>query len=96
MLQRFTTERQRAAKGSLFNLDDEDELTHYGQSLSKLDDFDDGGIGFDDDDEGWYWRTVNFHNSKFSSGVIDADTVKATHFGGFDEEEEEGDGDEVG
>jgi hypothetical protein len=43
-------------------------------------------------------ENIRFHNSKFSSGVIDADTVKATHFGGFDEEEEEdeGDGDEVG
>jgi nucleolar protein 14 len=97
MLQRFTTERQRAAKSSLFNLDDEDELTHYGQSLSKLDDFDDAGVGLDDDDddEGWCWKTVNFHDSKFSLGAIDADTVKATHFGGFDEEEEEGDDDEV-
>ncbi|KAF8343704.1 hypothetical protein F5887DRAFT_971734, partial [Amanita rubescens] len=27
-----------------FNLDDEDELTHYGQSLSNLDDFDDVGL----------------------------------------------------
>jgi nucleolar protein 14 len=98
MLQRFTTERQRAAKGSLFNLDDEDELTHYGQSLSKLDDFDDAGIGLDDDDEGWCWKTVNFRDFKISLGVIDADTVRATHFGGFDEEEEEeeGDGDQVG
>jgi hypothetical protein len=40
-------------------------------------------------------KTVNFHDSKFSLGAIDADTVKATHFGGFDEEEEEGDDDEV-
>jgi nucleolar protein 14 len=55
MLQRFTTERQRAAKGSLFNLDDEDELTHYGQSLSKLDDFDDAGIVLDDDDDDGGW-----------------------------------------
>ncbi|KAG6859312.1 hypothetical protein C0993_004134, partial [Termitomyces sp. T159_Od127] len=41
MLERFTQERQRASKGMAFNLEDEDELTHYGQSLSKLDDFDD-------------------------------------------------------
>ncbi|TRM67830.1 nucleolar protein 14 [Schizophyllum amplum] len=39
MLERFTRERQRASKGSTFNLEDEDELTHYGQSLSNLDDF---------------------------------------------------------
>ncbi|KAH0840168.1 Nop14-like family-domain-containing protein [Lanmaoa asiatica] len=41
MLERFTRERQRASKASAFNLENEDELTHYGQSLSKLDDFDD-------------------------------------------------------
>lgn len=52
MLERFTKERQRASKGSAFNLEDEEELTHYGQSLSKLDDFDNVGLGLDDDDEG--------------------------------------------
>ena len=41
MLERFTKERQRVSKASAFNLENEDELTHYGQSLSKLDDFDD-------------------------------------------------------
>lgn len=51
MLERFTKERQRAAKGSAFNLEDEDDLTHYGQSLSKLDDFEEAGLGLNDDDE---------------------------------------------
>lgn len=51
MLERFTRERQRASKGSAFNLDDEDELTHYGQSLSKLDDFDHAGITLNESDE---------------------------------------------
>lgn len=51
MLERFTKERQRASKGAAFNLEDEDELTHYGQSLSKLDDFDNVGVGLDNDDE---------------------------------------------
>ena len=51
MLERFTKERQRASKGAAFNLEDEEELTHYGQSLSKLDDFDNVGLGLDDDDE---------------------------------------------
>lgn len=50
MLERFTKERQRAAKGSAFNLEDEDDLTHYGQSLSKMDDFEEAGLGLDDDD----------------------------------------------
>lgn len=51
MLERFTRERQRASKGVAFNLEDEDELTHYGQSLSKLDDFDNVGLGLDDDEQ---------------------------------------------
>lgn len=49
MLERFTKERQRASKGVAFNLEDEDDLTHYGQSLSKTDDFDD--VGLDDESE---------------------------------------------
>ena len=51
MLERFTRERQQASKGVAFNLEDEDDLTHYGQSLSKLDDFDNVGLGLDDDEE---------------------------------------------
>ncbi|KAF8305377.1 Nop14-like protein [Clavulina sp. PMI_390] len=53
MLERFTRERQRTSRGVDFNLDDEveDELTHYGQSLSAVDDFDGAGLGLDDDDE---------------------------------------------
>lgn len=51
MLERFTRERQRASKGAAFNLEDDDELTHYGQSLSKLDDFDHVGLELDDEDE---------------------------------------------
>lgn len=59
MLERFTRERQRSSKGVAFNLDDEDELTHYGQSLSKLDDFDNTGLTLDDDEDAegvWKWR----------------------------------------
>ena len=51
MLERFTRERQRASKSDAFNLEDEDELTHYGQSLSKLDDFDHVGLNLDDEEE---------------------------------------------
>ncbi|KAF8638535.1 hypothetical protein AX17_002078 [Amanita inopinata Kibby_2008] len=75
MLERFTRLRQRAAKGAAFNLEDEDELTHYGQSLSNLDDFDNVGLGLDDaEDE--------------ESGQIAKDIVRKTHFGGFGDEEE--------
>ena len=49
MLERFTRERQRASKSAAFNVEDEDELTHYGQSLSKLDDFDDVALRSEDD-----------------------------------------------
>ncbi|KAG6849311.1 hypothetical protein H0H93_009501 [Arthromyces matolae] len=76
MLERFTRERQRASKGSAFNLEDEDELTHYGQSLSKLDDFDDVGLGLEDDNDE-------------DTGKIDADIVRHAHFGGFEEDEED-------
>ncbi|KAI0331280.1 Nop14-like protein [Cubamyces sp. BRFM 1775] len=75
MLERFTRERQRASKGVSFNLEDEDELTHYGQSLSKLDDFDNVGLGLDDDEE--------------DGGQMDRRTVERSHFGGFDDEDEE-------
>jgi nucleolar protein 14 len=51
MLERFTKERQRSSRGTAFNLEDEDELTHYGQSLSKLDDFDNAGLRLDDEEE---------------------------------------------
>ncbi|KAI0722728.1 Nop14-like protein [Earliella scabrosa] len=81
MLERFTRERQRTTKGAAFNLEDEDELTHYGQSLSKLDDFDNVGLGLDDDEE--------------DGGQMDKRTVEKSHFGGFgDEDDDEEDDDE--
>lgn len=58
MLERFTRERQRQAKGAVFNLEDDEELTHYGQSLSALDDFDDTGIELDDDEDGGGWLSL--------------------------------------
>jgi nucleolar protein 14 len=51
MLERFTRERQRASKGAAFHLEDEVDLTHYGQSLSKLDDFPDVGLEFESGEE---------------------------------------------
>lgn len=60
MLERYATEKQRrAAKGAAFNLNDDDELlTHYGQSLSGLDDLADIRLpGDDDDEEGMYQTT---------------------------------------
>ncbi|KAJ7682105.1 nucleolar protein 14 [Mycena polygramma] len=77
MLERFTKERQRSSRGAAFNLEDEDELTHYGQSLSKLDDFDNVGLGVEDEEE---------------RGQLDPDIVGKTHFGGFSDDEDEDDG----
>ncbi|KAG6872951.1 hypothetical protein C0995_004835 [Termitomyces sp. Mi166 len=58
-----------------FNLEDKDELTHYSQHLSKLDDFDNVGLKLNDNEE--------------DIDKINADIVEHTHFGGFNEEEEE-------
>ncbi|KAI8979383.1 nucleolar protein 14 [Mycotypha africana] len=76
MLERFTRERQKTSKTSMFNLDDDDEdfnLTHYGQSLSTMDDFDDAGLGLSDDEED-------------GRKQMDANIVSQLHFGGFDDE----------
>ena len=55
MLQRFTAERQkRAAKTSLFDLNDDegaDDITHFGQSLSGLDEMPDVAPADDEDDD---------------------------------------------
>ncbi|KAJ7739866.1 nucleolar protein 14 [Mycena metata] len=76
MLERFTKERQRTSRGAAFNLEDEDELTHYGQSLSKLDDFDNSGLRLGDEDDE-------------ESGQLNPDIVGKTHFGGFSDDEED-------
>ena len=62
MLERFTRERQRASKGVAFHLDDEVDLTHYGQSLSKLDDFVDTGLELESDEEenGSFFASTGF------------------------------------
>ncbi|KAI0797123.1 nucleolar protein 14 [Abortiporus biennis] len=75
MLERFTRERQRTSKGDVFNLEDDDELTHYGQSLSKLDDFDNVGLGLDEEEDE-------------DGGLINKKTVMHDHFGGFSDDEE--------
>lgn len=60
---------------SLFNLDDDDEnLTHYGQSLANIDDFDEADLELSDSED---------------RGIIDPRTVSRAHFGGFGEEEDD-------
>ncbi|KAF9171713.1 nucleolar complex protein 14 [Mortierella sp. AD011] len=72
MLERFTREKQSRAKGgAMFNLEEEADLTHYGQSLAGLDDFDEAELGYSDDDD--------------NRGAISGDIVSHSHFGGFDE-----------
>ncbi|KAJ7688697.1 nucleolar protein 14 [Mycena rosella] len=66
MLERFTKERQRASRGAAFNLEDEDELTHYGQSLSKLDDFDTVGLALEDEDDAGQMDVGKTHFGGFS------------------------------
>ncbi|KAG8975578.1 nucleolar complex protein 14, partial [Tulasnella sp. 427] len=48
MLKRFTHERKKSSNVS-YNLEDEEELTHYGQSLNAVDDFERTGLALEDD-----------------------------------------------
>ncbi|CAG8476065.1 4191_t:CDS:2 [Ambispora gerdemannii] len=81
MLERFAKERQKRSssggggKSTLYNLDD--DLTHYGQSLAEIDDFDEVDLGLSENDE-------STDNEK---GIIDSKTVATSHFGGFNEED---------
>jgi nucleolar protein 14 len=103
MLERFTRERQRASRGAMFNLDDDEEgeeLTHYGQKLSLLeqeDDFEEAGLRLreNEDEEGkglWFFFCFLEESLLFlivPLGQIEAEVVKRAHFKGFDDEEEE-------
>lgn len=88
MLERFTAERKRqmtsgsanarrAGKASLFNLDDsEDEgLTHFGQSLSGMDDGMLGaGLGNDNEDDVGPEQTYNPFDDELPEGVAHEDS----------------------
>ena len=82
MLERFTREKQKSSRttgGSMFNLEDDDEdlsLTHYGQSLSNMDDFDDAGLGLSDEED--------------DRKQMDSKIVSRLHFGGFEDDVPEG------
>ena len=47
----FDFQQQKRSKSSIFNLDDEDDLTHYGQSLAEIDDFDEPDLILSDEDD---------------------------------------------
>ncbi|TPX73510.1 hypothetical protein CcCBS67573_g05214 [Chytriomyces confervae] len=73
MLERFMREKSKTStrSGSLFNLEEED-LTHMGQSISGMDDYAlESGLEKVDDED----------------GNIDKNTVKYSHFGGFEDDE---------
>ncbi|XP_053333733.1 nucleolar protein 14 [Clarias gariepinus] len=67
ILQRFAMERQRVqGKKDMFNLNDEEQLTHYGQSLAEMEKFTDGVESESDSEE---------------KGLLSAE-MTASHFGG--------------
>ncbi|KAJ2882633.1 nucleolar complex protein 14 [Coemansia aciculifera] len=84
MLKRFTAERQKRSSAAMYNLEDDNgdvegeitSLTHYGQSISEMDEFND--IGGDDDEDG--------------TGALGGADVSTAHFGGFETAGGEGDG----
>eukprot|EP00795_Rhopilema_esculentum_P012358 gene12358-3013_t len=52
MLKRFTLEKQKHHESKkLYNLDDDEDLTHYGQSLGEMTTFDDADLKLTDDEE---------------------------------------------
>eukprot|EP01135_Chromosphaera_perkinsii_P005574 Nk52_evm123s352 gene=Nk52_evmTU123s352 len=84
MMERFVREKRRNhEKAGMFQLEGSDEeeneeLTHYGQSLSQMDEFDNMGLNIDDDED---------------KGQIDSHFVSKLHFGGGEDKIEEFDGD---
>ncbi|KAG5834588.1 hypothetical protein ANANG_G00263060 [Anguilla anguilla] len=67
ILKRFALERQRTnGKKDIYNLNEEEELTHYGQSLSEIEKFNDA-LDSDSDSE--------------EKGLLSAE-LTASHFGG--------------
>ncbi|KAJ3336988.1 nucleolar complex protein 14 [Gonapodya sp. JEL0774] len=66
MLERFM--KQRQSRDDMYNLEEED-LTHFGQSLSEMN----FALPHSEDDD------------ESDRGQIDEDTVRESHFGGFDE-----------
>jgi nucleolar protein 14 len=75
MLQRMMKEKSRKTNTALFNLEEEEELTHMGQSLSVSGFGEAGLVEVERDDDS-------------DKGEIDADMVRYGHFGGFQEKEE--------
>lgn len=78
---RFTEERisqYKSKKGSIYNLDDNEMLTHKGQTLAELEKYDDVVVSDSDDD----------------GGRLDADFTKIAHFGGGGDSDSENEDDD--
>ncbi|KAJ3397754.1 nucleolar complex protein 14 [Lobulomyces angularis] len=80
MMARFVQEKKnRSGKGSLFNLEDDDDnegLTHFGQSLSNMDEMDEA-----------IFNKIS-HLDEDEDGQLDKYTVSKAHFGGFGDEDD--------
>ncbi|XP_056004719.1 nucleolar protein 14-like isoform X2 [Ostrea edulis] len=68
MMKRFAMEREREKTNKFSLNDDDDDLTHFGQSLSSIEKFEEPQISDEEEEDG---------------GRIDADMVAKEHFGGF-------------
>ncbi|XP_060598308.1 nucleolar protein 14-like, partial [Ruditapes philippinarum] len=69
MMKRYAMERSKSTVKNKFNLNEEEELTHYGQSLADIEKFDEPVISDDDDDD----------DDKRAAAKL----VATEHFGGF-------------
>lgn len=67
MMKRFAMERAKEKTNKFSLNEDEDDLTHFGQSLSSIEKFEEPLVSDDEED----------------GGRIDADMVAKEHFGGF-------------
>lgn len=67
MMKRFAMERAKEKTNKFSLNEDEDDLTHFGQSLSSIEKFEEPLVSDDEED----------------GGKIDADMVAKEHFGGF-------------
>ena len=78
MIARFAAERinQGKKQGSIFNLGEEETLTHFGKSLADIERYEDPRSD-DDDDEGYNASRMDSRKKLSSAYTADA------HFGGF-------------
>lgn len=70
ILQRFAMERQRSHdKKDIYNLNEEEELTHYGQSLAEIEKFNDA-VGSDDETDEKGLLSAELTASNFGGGGL--------------------------